>query len=80
MHFFRFNAKQQGIQAGNHQPLDVVCVTMLKRLLNRIPHTSHVGCACPVKTGEWGIGLHFVAIYIAWHLAPVDATNKFSPT
>ena len=79
IHLVRIDPRQQGKVAGHHQPLDMVGVTVLKRLANSVAHAGHPSFAAPEKAGQRPVGPEKIGLLVVGHLLPVKGANKLAP-
>lgn len=73
------NAKHEGVEAGDHESLDVMRIAQAEGLTECITETGHVGVAGPVEVWKGLVGTQGVQLNVAGHLMPVDAADVFSP-
>ena len=79
MHSLRSHTMQQAVQAGYHQALDMVGITVAQCLVQRLTQTAHVGLAAPEKRRQSCIRTQCVAVGIRWHARPVDPAYVLAP-
>ncbi|VXA84398.1 hypothetical protein AERO8C_170071 [Aeromonas veronii] len=79
IHLVRIEPRQQGKVAGHHQPLDMVGVAMLQRLMNGVAHAGHPGFTAPEETGQRPVGPEKIGLLVVGHLFPVEGTDKLAP-
>ena len=79
MDLFWIQTCQQSKVAGDHKPLDMMCVAMSDCLANGLRQAMHVGLTRPVKCGQGSRGVKRVALHIFGASVPVNAADIFAP-
>ena len=79
MHFLGIAACQQREIAGNHQPLDMVGISMFQRLADGLRKAVHVSLSGPVKGWKRAVRAQFVAVHIIRPGKPIDTAYIFAP-
>ena len=79
MHLLRTHAQQQAKQTRNHQPLDVMRITVVQGLPKHLAQAHHVGVSVPEKGRQIAFSLQFIQMRIRRHPRPVDAAHILAP-
>jgi hypothetical protein len=75
----RVDAGQQGEVARDHEPLDVVGVSVLQGLADRCRQAGHAGFGGPIEIGQRKIVPEKIHPRETRHQGPVDAPHVLAP-
>ena len=79
VYLIRINAQHQCEIARDHQALNVVGITELKGLIDRLLQTGHAGIPRPIKARQIHRGIERITGCVVRHIRPIKPPYKFSP-
>ena len=79
LHLFDIQSRDQREIACHHQPLDMVGIGMLARMVHGLLDAGHTGFSAPIEIGQRALGVEIIQPAISGHVQPVNPAHIFPP-